>query len=150
MDIGADAIQEITVNVWSAMFDAELVPIDPARAVFGIGALTGVVGITGAWTGAVAVTCPEEVARKLAAKMFDMPEGDISADELRDALGEVANMCGGNFKALVPHPSKLSLPTVTSVKDDTGGIPEGRVLHRLGFEYDGGRIAVAVVSNEPA
>jgi hypothetical protein len=32
---------------------------------------------------------------------------------VRDVAGEVANMIGGNLKALLPEPCRLSLPKVT-------------------------------------
>ena len=39
---------------------------------------------------------------------------DASASDLTDAIGELANVLGGNVKGLLPGPSLLSLPTVSA------------------------------------
>ena len=36
----------------------------------------------------------------------------VSLEDVQDALGEVANVVGGNLKALLPEGSTLSLPVV--------------------------------------
>ncbi len=44
--------------------------------------------------------------------MFAMEPDEVSDAEIGDALGEMANIVGGNVKALMPEPSVLSLPQV--------------------------------------
>jgi len=148
MDIGPDAIFEISVNVWRTMFEAELTRREVESVAFGEGALSSSVSISGAWNGTVLLTCDGDTARKLAAKMFELPLDTVSDEEVRDALGEVANMCGGNVKGLAPSPSKLSLPIVVPAIDARGADPACRVLHRVGFDYDGAPIALTVFSSE--
>ena len=72
--------------------------------------LSASVQISGGWEGTVLVSCPEALAQRVAGVMFDTPEA--SDDEIRDALGEVANMTAGNVKALVESYCRLSLPAV--------------------------------------
>ncbi|MCU0705946.1 MAG: chemotaxis protein CheX, partial [Fimbriiglobus sp.] len=43
---------------------------------------------------------------------FDTPSAEVTPAELADALGELANMVGGNLKALLPDGCRLSLPSV--------------------------------------
>jgi chemotaxis protein CheX len=74
--------------------------------------LTGCVHITGEWRGAVLVEASDELSREAASAMFATPVADLSADEIADSLGELANMIGGNVKSLLPGPSTLSTPTV--------------------------------------
>src|SRR4029450_7757910 len=70
--------------------------------------LSASVQISGGWEGTVLVSCPEALAQRVAGVMFDTESA--SDDEIRDALGEVANMTAGNVKALVESYCRLSLP----------------------------------------
>ncbi|MBL8987585.1 MAG: chemotaxis protein CheX [Gemmatimonadetes bacterium] len=112
------AIVEIIDNVWQSVFDGHAVEEDPFRLA-GLHARTfaGVVQISGAWDGAVAVQCGEDLVRRAAVAMFAIAPEAVSSAEMQDALGELANMVGGNFKALLPEPCFLSLP-VTVEGDD--------------------------------
>jgi chemotaxis protein CheX len=73
-------------------------------------ALTASVSIAGEWPGHVAVSCSEEFARRFAAQLF-LTEMVTDADVV-DAIGELANVVGGNVKSVVPGPNVLSLPHV--------------------------------------
>lgn len=112
------AITEIVENVWQAVFAGTVTEEDPFRlATVHARTYAGVVQIGGAWDGAVAVQCGERLVRRAARSMFGLTDGDLSAVEMQDALGELANMVGGNFKSLLPEPCFLSLP-VTIEGDD--------------------------------
>jgi chemotaxis protein CheX len=102
--------------------------------------LRGSVTITGVSNGVVTVDCSEELARRLAAAMFDAPESSLSEEEVLDSLGEIANIIGGNIKAMLPGPSKLGLPTISR---DVCGPPEG-VLVEQGFTCTGEPLRVAL------
>ena len=55
------------------------------------------------------------VAERLACVMFQVDEA--SPEEVRDLLGEMANLVGGNIKGMLPGPSRLSLPVVAPPVD---------------------------------
>lgn len=86
------------------------------------------VTISGASNGLVTVDCSEELARRLAAAMFDSPAGSLSEEDVRDSLGEIANIIGGNIKALLPGPSNLGLP---KVELDVSAPPAAPVLEQV-------------------
>ena len=68
------------------------------------------VSVTGGWSGHVVFACGEEVGRTIAAGLLMAEPDDINDDDLSDAMGEMANVIGGNVKSVMPGPSKLSLP----------------------------------------
>src|SRR3954447_12129582 len=70
------------------------------------------VQFTGDWQGAIAVGCDAAFGNEIAAAMFAMEPGEVTEDEISDALGELANMIAGNVKPLLPAAAGLSLPTV--------------------------------------
>lgn len=107
--ISAD-IESITRMIWSTLFDLTL-EVGHADATGEGSSVTSCVQIDGAWRGALVMTCPMALAQTLAHQMFQAESGP-SLDDVRDALGELANMLGGNLKALLPAPSQISLPAV--------------------------------------
>ncbi|MDA8391545.1 MAG: chemotaxis protein CheX [Actinomycetota bacterium] len=48
----------------------------------------------------LALQCDRETARSLAAAMLDMAPPEIGPQDISDAMGEIANIIGGNLKAL--------------------------------------------------
>ena len=104
--------------------------------------LVGRVEITGQWEGAVTIDCDAELAARIAAVMFGMEDGGAEPDEIRDALGELANMAGGNIKSLLPAPSQLSLPTVSDPSEEAA---DADAAHSVSFDVDGMRIMLSLV-----
>ncbi|MFE4466933.1 chemotaxis protein CheX [Oerskovia sp. NPDC056781] len=51
----------------------------------------------------------DRLARSLLLKEDDEP---VTLEDVQDALGEVANVVGGNLKAMMPEGSSLTLPVV--------------------------------------
>lgn len=123
--IGEQEIRDIAENVYRCVLGLEVeraaddAPVFPVQGVDDVAAgfspdspITGWVRLTGAWEGAVAITCSMKHAERAASAMYAMDPGRASNDQVRDALGEIAHMIGGNIKALLPSPTNLSLPSV--------------------------------------
>ena len=129
--IDAD-IKDIARSIWATLFELPLEDGDAAR----LGpesTVTSCVQIDGAWQGAVVLQCPLTLARTLTAAMFQADTAP-ELDEVHDALGELANMLGGNVKALLPGPSRISLPAVAVGSDYQMSVVgttarDGAVLH---------------------
>jgi chemotaxis protein CheX len=81
--------------------------------------------------------------------LLGVQEADVSLEDMRDAAGELANMTGGGLKALMPQPSRLSLPTVaTGDASLEFEIRHGRVILESSLSSDLGRLLVTVVEKE--
>lgn len=106
--------------------------------------VTASIQISGSFDGAVHVTCPREVAIQVAGRMFGRPFSTLMDDEVRDALGELANMVAGNLKSRLAGRSLLSLPTVV----EGAGYEVTRLGSRLEAESEldttAGRVRVRV------
>ena len=70
------------------------------------------ISMTGAWSGRIVLICSAALARRFAARMALRDEPQVSAADVRDAVGELVNAVGGNLKALLPGPTWLALPRV--------------------------------------
>lgn len=68
------------------------------------------VSVTGEWCGHVVIGCNQSLGRQIAAGLLMMDAAEVSDEDLSDAMGEFANVIGGNVKSIMPGPSKLSLP----------------------------------------
>lgn len=104
---GVDLAQ-VTQDVWTLVLSVGLGPTDDEDVPFP--RIEGLVLISGAWEGAVLLSCSEGFALHAARTMFetdDLPEEDVF-----DALGELTNMIGGAVKALLNGETHLSIPTV--------------------------------------
>jgi chemotaxis protein CheX len=134
-------IEQITGTLWGSLFDLPLQPAEPAE--LGSEVVTGCVQIVGGWQGAVMLRCPMPLAETLTAHMFQ-DECAPTLDEVRDALGELTNVIGGNVKALFPGPSRISLPTVVVGSDYQLSVVDSGSVTSVGFECDGQPLVVTL------
>ncbi len=105
--------------------------------------LTGMVDITGNWSGVVAVHCTVEMARALVSCLCQIEVHAVTNDDIGDTLCELANILGGNVKALLPGPCSLSLPST----DLNGKIADEGPGTKVWLEYAGEPLLVNIVSN---
>jgi chemotaxis protein CheX len=81
--------------------------------------ITSMVGLAGKLCGVLSVRCAPKSAVLIASRMLGV-EGDHCGPEVWDALGEICNMVGGNFKNKISglgDGCMLSVPTVISGGD---------------------------------
>lgn len=124
-------IEDITRTLWSTLFDLPL-SVAPAVALGPGPVVTGCVQIVGEWRGAVMLQCPISLAEILTEQMYQA-ELAPTLDEVRDALGELTNVIGGNVKALFPGPSRISLPSVAVGTDYELGVVETSSITEVPF-----------------
>jgi len=75
--------------------------------------ITGMVGLAGTHKGVLAVHFPKQVALAVTSNFLGMEVEEINED-VQDAIGEIANMLGGNLKTILSDRGKdiqLSLPS---------------------------------------
>ena len=111
------------------------------------GLMTGTVQIWGGFAGAVHLMCVRSVVRAAAARMFAIPEGDLKDEDLRDALGELTNMVGGNVKTLLPGSDFLSLPTVIEGSNYDVARLHSDVVAQTQATYEGQRLQVVLLAD---
>lgn len=126
------AIEQIVETVFQTMMGLEVhqadTPWPPAGEI-----MTASISLTGPWKGAVLVECVVPAALLITSRMLgiDAPVG--LTDDVRDALGELANMVGGNLKSILPGGVELSLPSVVWGSDYCVGFCRAGTAHRWVF-----------------
>ena len=141
-----DHIREITGSIWDTLFPMPLEPAPDGQAV-AEPAVTGCVTVEGAWNGAVLLSCERRLAGELAGELFRSPSP--SSEEVRDTVGEITNMLAGNLKALLPGPSRISLPTVASGGDYDLSVRGTARVAAVRFRCGDGSLEVSVHEGHP-
>jgi chemotaxis protein CheX len=110
--------------------------------------LTATIHLAGEWKGALAVECGYQQACAFAARFLSMEKPEIVDDVVRDVLGELTNMIGGNLKCVLAGGLKLSMPSVVDGADRNLRVCRAGVRERLVFEGVEGVFSVAVLREE--
>jgi Predicted inhibitor of MCP methylation, homolog of CheC len=144
MEFSAEDLGQIVSDIWTSMLGFPVQARSAPAEMNGTRHLSASVQISGGWDGTVLVSCAEGLARKVAATMFDVEENTTTDDEIRDALGEVANMTAGNVKALVESYCRLSLPMVAEGRELAISIPGSKVVAQANFDCGEDPLSVEV------
>jgi len=140
--IGTNEIGQMVNDLFSGMLEIPVVPASETLRSATPPELQASISISGEWEADCYVLVSDKLASLIAAGMFDTTPGELNSDEVLDALGEVANVIGGNAKGMVDLDCTLSLPRVgrdisnlpdeaISVTFDCGGLPLTIVIVEL-------------------
>ena len=145
MRLNDEDVFHIAEDVWSSVLGLDLrVRTSGDSAGGGGSVLIGSLQITGAWEGVMSLECSSAMARRAAAIMMGVEAERTTPDDVRDALGELANMICGHVKVLLPSPSRQSLPSVTEGRVGVEGASDLRPAYQLAFECQGEPVRVSV------
>jgi chemotaxis protein CheX len=142
----SEELLAIAEMVWTSYLDPEDeyplvvdgVP-DPGTAAADV---VATVTISGAWQGRVLLAFSPPAARRATAALCGLDEADDAGDgDVADAVGELVNIIGGSVKSLMPQPTALSLPAVTT---DGSADLSGTEVCRLTGTWRGEPVSVAV------
>ncbi len=114
----AQQIVDVTSEIFSSMVmmevtsDATLLPtLGSLRS-----SITGMVGLAGTHKGVLAIHIPNQLALAITGSFLGMEVESVNED-VQDAVGELANMLGGNIKGILSERGRdiaLSLPSTIS------------------------------------
>jgi chemotaxis protein CheX len=113
--------------------------------------VTAAIFFAGAWRGAVVLECCELQACFYSQRLMGIPTPERMDDDVRDAMGELVNMVGGNLKSVLPPGVSLSMPSVLEGPDYAYKICGSNLSQRFSFRGEGGPLWVTLVQVvEPA
>ena len=148
MEAIEDKLYQILDTVLSSLVDGEI-SVCPDENVDSLEyRLSSHVTVTGTWEGVITTECSEAKAVELAAAMFEMEGNELAEDDVRDAIGEVANLLAGQYKCELPEGCLLSLPTVTKGTDYLVNVPGGRVVGQLSVKHKEDRVQLVVIERK--
>lgn len=139
-------LAELVESIWNTTVGLEFHPTAaPAVAATREVRFAGCVTISGAWNGALIIECDERTAARIGSAMLDTDAEELGEDDLRDVIGELANVIGGNLKALLPQPSSLSLPSVAHGVGCELGVTRMTAERRLYYESDARPVVISLL-----
>lgn len=139
------AVREITASIFSSVLGLEVNEASEEILGPGVRTLAGRVQITGAFEGSVALHCSDGLARRAASIMFSTDEAETRREDAHEVVAELANMAGGNIKALMAGPSQLSLPAVAEGTNLVESVPGSRLVTAVCFECLGEPMKVTLL-----
>ncbi|OJF09417.1 chemotaxis protein CheX [Couchioplanes caeruleus] len=143
--VSEDDLAEMVEQVWVSYLDPE--GINPLVVTGDKEQTTEVhstVSITGSWHGHLVYACSLQAARKSAAAFLAMEMDEVGQEDISDVLGELANIVGGNVKAMLPAGCFLSLPTVVLAPATASYYPAAEHLSGLYGIWDGEPISITM------
>jgi CheY-specific phosphatase CheX len=107
--------------------------------------VTAAVYFAGTWRGAVLLECTRAQASTFAQLFLSIAPPARLDEDVRDALGELANMLAGNLKSVLTKGVMLSMPSVIEGSDYALKICGNRWVERVPFWSMGDVFGVTLV-----
>lgn len=146
-EVSVEVLAQIVKSVFITMMSLDVSPSDTSWQPTG-DRLTSFVQLTGDWNGAVIVECSRRQACQFAGRILSMDPPESVDDDVRDVLGELANMIGGNLKSNFSPRVRLSMPSVMDGSDYDLRICGSEVRERSAFQCSDGTFWVTVLSTK--
>ena len=145
VEILPNELAQIVSSVFGAMMDLEASECD-SQWFPGEDRLTAVIHLAGDWNGAISVECSRQQACRFASRFLSIDPSEIVDDMVRDVLGELANMIGGNLKCVLTQGIRLSMPSVVDGGDYCLRVCGAEIRERLAFQCAEGPFWVTVLA----
>ena len=138
-------LETVIASVFVTMMGLDVRP-SPELCPGADGMLTAAVYLTGEWVGAACVHVGPEQACAFAGHFLGMPSPEAVSDDVRDVMGELANMIAGNLKCTLAPGIRVSVPSVTDGAEYSLRVCRAREVIRAGFDTDAGPCWISLVN----
>ncbi len=135
MEIKLDAVPRLMNDIWGLTLGMEIAPA-PLSPEEMTGTYTAWVRIIGSQNITLILKCPESLAHKAAAAMFDCKPEAADPEQVKDSLKEIVNILAGNVKGMMTKYHFLSMPSVCE-PDREPRFPAGDLMGEFGFQSSG-------------
>jgi chemotaxis protein CheX len=138
VEVNDTDLAEMVEQVWTSYLDPE--GVSPLMQTYDENQPSEVhssVSISGSWTGHVVYASSITAARRAAAAFLAMEMDEVSEEDLSDVLGELANIVGGNVKAMLPPGAFLSLPQVLLAPESAARYPNAERITGVYGTWEG-------------
>ena len=142
--IHREDLEAVVTSVFTTMMGIEVRPSpDPSPGISGM--LTAAVYLSGEWEGAACIHVEPGQACAFAGRFLGLPAPEAVCDDVRDVMGELANMIGGNLKCALAPGIRVSVPSVTEGAEYSLRVCGARLVCRSGFHTDAGQCWVSLI-----
>jgi chemotaxis protein CheX len=143
--VSENDLAEMVEQVWISYLDPEGInPLIPTGDDSQPSEVHSSVSITGSWSGHLVYASSTAAAKAAAAAFLAMEVDEVSDEDLSDVLGELANIVGGNVKAMLPEGALLSLPQVVLAPETATKYPNAERITGLYGLWEGEPISISM------
>jgi chemotaxis protein CheX len=136
--------QQIVVDVFSSMLRLDVERASVAVPLIGP-VITAAVHVLGSWKGALSIECTFDQTFEFTKRLLGIDRPTEVNGDVCDAFGELANMIGGNLKAVLPPVVQLSMPSVVRGEKYSLEICRAVTASKLAFDCEFGIFWVTLV-----
>ncbi|MFC7528136.1 chemotaxis protein CheX [Actinoplanes sp. GCM10030250] len=145
VEVDENDLAEMVEQVWEAYLDPEGVnPLIPTYDENQPSEVHSSVSITGSWNGHIVYASSRTAAQRAAAAFLAMELEEVSDEDISDTLGELANIVGGNVKAMLPPGAQLSLPQVVLVPESSARFPNTQRVTGVYGMWEGEPVSISM------
>lgn len=132
-----EELEQTIASIFQAMMGLDVKVVDlpwseePRR-------MEATVHITGRWSAVIVLEVTPDQACFLAGRFLSIDTPEAVDNDVRDVLGELANMIGGNLKCAVVPDATLSIPEVVDGTNFSVRLCGAGAISRRAFEFDAG------------
>ncbi|HUO28471.1 MAG TPA: chemotaxis protein CheX [Bryobacteraceae bacterium] len=112
--------------------------------------VTSAVQFVGEWQGATLFECGAQQACEFATLFMGIDKPAAIDSDVRDVMGELANMVAGNLKSLLPRGVDLSIPSVVEGSDYTMSLCGIKAVEQISFVSPSGDFRITLVEMSPS
>lgn len=107
--------------------------------------VTAAVHFVGDWRGVTLIECTSQQACQFAARFMGIDQPAEIDSDVRDVMGELANMVAGNLKSLLPRGVDLSMPCVVEGSDYNVSMCGLGAVERMPFASATGNFCITLI-----
>ncbi|GAA2696979.1 chemotaxis protein CheX [Actinoplanes palleronii] len=145
VEVDENDLAEMVEQVWESYLDPEGVsPLIPTYDENQPSEVHSSVSITGSWSGHIVYASSRAAAQRAAAAFLAMEQDEVSEEDISDTLGELANIVGGNVKAMLPPGSHLSLPQVSLAPETSARFPNTQRISGVYGLWEGEPVSISM------
>jgi len=148
LDVYRDDLARIVQSVFRTMMDLEVSSSD-APWTHAPDTITSAVHFVGEWQGVALVECDAPQACQFAVRFMGIEMPATVDDDVRDVMGELANMVAGNLKSLLPRGVDLSMPCVVEGSDYSVRVCGVNAVERMTFASAAGVFRITLIEILP-
>jgi CheY-specific phosphatase CheX len=107
--------------------------------------VTAAIYFTEPWKGAMMLECVLPLAFGFTSRLMSVPPPTSVDADVCDSLAELVNMVAGNFKALMPAETGISIPSVVRGRDYVLQLRGSKTLSQVVFATELGEFCLTLV-----
>ena len=101
--------------------------------------------LRGAWEGVISIHCEKGLAVEIASKFFGTETRGLVAENIADALTEVASIVVGNLKGVLSSQCSHTIPARKDGTDPASTSASGLGVRRITFPTDDGSLTLSLI-----